>query len=48
MGKCCIRFKKVEDLPLDVIGDVIGAISVQDYIRRYETILASQKGRKKK
>ena len=23
MGKSCLRFKKLEDLPLDVIGEVL-------------------------
>jgi len=33
MGKSCVRFKRVEDLPLNVIGDTIGSISVDDYLR---------------
>jgi hypothetical protein len=36
MGKCCIRFKKLEDLPLDVIGEAIGMVSMGDYIVSYE------------
>jgi len=32
MGKCCIRFKKLEDIPLDVIGKLIGRVSVKDWI----------------
>jgi uncharacterized protein YdhG (YjbR/CyaY superfamily) len=36
MGKSCIRFKKVDDLPLDLIAEVIARISVQDYIANYE------------
>ena len=27
MGKCCIRFKRLEDLPLDVLGDTIASMS---------------------
>ncbi len=38
MGKSCIRFKKLEDIPLDVIGDSIARVSVDDYIRRYESV----------
>ena len=33
MGKSCIRFKKLEDLPLDVIGEAIGKVSMDDYIK---------------
>lgn len=36
MGKSCIRFKKLEHLPLDVIGEVIAKVPVADYIARYE------------
>jgi Domain of unknown function (DU1801) len=36
MGKCCIRFKKLEDVPLEVVGEAIGRVSVADYIMQYE------------
>jgi hypothetical protein len=36
MGKSCIRFKKTEDLALDVIGRVIAETSVDGLIARYE------------
>jgi Domain of unknown function (DU1801) len=36
MGKSCIRFKRLEDLPLDVIGDLIAAVPVEQYIEIYE------------
>jgi hypothetical protein len=32
MGKSCLRFKSLDDLPLDVIGDVIAAIPVDRMI----------------
>ncbi len=41
MGKSCIRFKKVEDLALDVIGKEISKVSVDKFITVYE------QGRKK-
>lgn len=40
MGKGCLRFKALEDLPLDVIGDIVAATSVE---RRIETEVARQK-----
>ncbi len=43
MGKSCIRFKKVESLPLDVIGEAMARVSVDDYIAAYEAILAKRK-----
>jgi hypothetical protein len=36
MGKSCIRFKKLDDLPLDVIGQVVGMTSQEDFIAMYE------------
>ncbi len=36
MGKSCIRFKKLEDLPLDVIGRTIASVSPKAYIKKYE------------
>ena len=36
MGKACVRFKKLDDLPLDFIGDVIARTPVSDYIAAYE------------
>ena len=32
MGKCCIRFKELEDIPLDVIGKLIARVPVKDWI----------------
>ena len=39
MGKSCIRFKKLEDLPLDVVAEAIGMVPVADYIARYKAAL---------
>lgn len=49
MGKCCIRFKKVEDLALDVIGEAIRRVPTKAYIEFYERALAgsSKTGAKK-
>lgn len=42
MGKCCIRFKKLEDLPLDVIGEAIRRVPADKYIAHYESAILSQ------
>ena len=45
MGKSCVRFKRVEDLPLNVIGDTIASISMDDYlaiIRKAEALRSSR------
>ena len=36
MGKSCIRFKKFDDLPLELIGALMQKISVQEWIDTYE------------
>ena len=36
MGKSCLRFKRLDDLPLDLIGEVIARTSVDDLIAAYE------------
>ncbi len=36
MGKSCIRFTRLEDIPLDAIGKIIAATSVDEHIRLYE------------
>ena len=45
-GKSCIRFKKIEDLPLDLIAQQVGKYSVEGYIKLYEkSRISSQKKR---
>jgi hypothetical protein len=43
MGKCCVRFRKIEDLPLDVVGRLIGSVSVRDFVAWCETARNSRK-----
>jgi len=43
MGKACVRFKKLEDVPLDVIGQVIARTPVKKYIASIEKALASRR-----
>jgi hypothetical protein len=37
MGKSCIRFKKLDDIPYELIGDLMKKMSVKDWIAIYET-----------
>lgn len=36
MGKSCVRFRKLDDLPLEVIGKAIAMTTVDEYIKKYE------------
>jgi len=36
MGKSCVRFKKPEDIPFDLIAELMQKLTVQDWIDLYE------------
>jgi hypothetical protein len=36
MGKSCVRFKTVDDLPIDLIGEAVARTPVESYIKIYE------------
>jgi uncharacterized protein YdhG (YjbR/CyaY superfamily) len=46
-GKGCIRFKRLEDVPLEVLGQLIARTPVADYIARIESVFASNRGKSK-
>lgn len=37
MGKSCIRFKNVKNIPFDLIGELVKKMSPQDWITIYDT-----------
>jgi hypothetical protein len=44
MGKCCVRFTKLEDIALDVLGEAIRRIPAKNYVD-YHTQAISQLGK---
>lgn len=36
MGKSCVRFKRLDDLPLEVIADEVARLPVDRFIEQYE------------
>ena len=36
MGKSCVRYRKLEDLPIDLVGKAIAGTSVAEFIQLYE------------
>jgi len=38
MGKSCIRFNRVDDIPLIVIGEIIRETTVEGFIKNYEEV----------
>ncbi len=43
MGKSCIRYKKTEDIPYDLIGELFSKMSVERYIETYISNLSKSK-----
>ena len=43
MGKSCIRFKKTEDIPFELIGALMKKMTVSDWIERYEMLYLKKK-----
>ena len=39
MGKSCIRFKKMEDIPYDLIAELAGKMTKEEWIEIYEAAL---------
>lgn len=39
MGKSCVRFKKVDDIPYDLIKELLGKMTVEEWIKIYETAI---------
>jgi hypothetical protein len=43
MGASCVRFKKLEDLNLDLIAEAIGSTSMEDYVAKEKAFRAKRK-----
>jgi|SRR5687768_3090461 len=48
MGKSCLRFKNVDDLPLDAIGKIVGSTSPEEMIAKVERVYEGRNIMKKK
>ena len=48
MGKSCMRFKKMDDLALDVVSKAISSMPVERYIELYEGVRQKGKGKREK
>lgn len=47
MGKSCVRVKKIEDVPLEVVGAIIKRVKAKDFIDYYETALKAPRPARK-
>ncbi|MEE9270000.1 MAG: DUF1801 domain-containing protein [Candidatus Krumholzibacteria bacterium] len=42
-GKSCVRFRKLDDIPLPLIGETIASIGVEEFVRRVKAIGSTRK-----
>ena len=47
MGKSCVRFKKIEDIPLDLIGELASKMTPKQWIETYENALSQHASTKR-
>lgn len=40
VGKSCVRFRKLDDLPLPLIGDSIASLKVDDFLSRMQSVVS--------
>lgn len=45
IGKGCIRFKKTDQIPFDLVGELAGKMSVEDWIECYKTQIKNRKSK---
>ena len=46
MGKSCVRFRTLDDLPVDVIGRAVAAISMEQYVAEYDHLMSVRANKK--
>jgi len=46
MGGSCVHFKSLDDLPLDVVGNTIARVTVDEYVERYQRTRTKRKPKK--
>ncbi len=42
MGKSCVRFKKMDDIPYDLIEELLGKMTVEEWIDIYESAVKNK------
>ena len=43
IGKSCVRFRRLDDLPLDVIGDAVGALTLEQFLAMHDAAASLRK-----
>ncbi len=48
MGKSCLRFKSLDDVPLDVVGSVVASTPMDKYVEAYKWTVGAKRGKRAK
>jgi len=48
MGKACVRFKDVNDVPLELITKAVARVPVKKFLAHYESVIPKNARKKKK
>jgi hypothetical protein len=48
MGKSCVRFRRLEDLPLDVVAETVARTPLDAFIDRYREVRGSSRATRKR
>ncbi len=48
VGKSCVRFRKLDDLPLPVIGEAIAYLPADEFVERVKAVHSPRKAARKK
>jgi hypothetical protein len=43
MGKSCVRFRRLDDVALDVLGEAVARTTVDEFLRRYQASRAARR-----
>ena len=42
IGKSCIRFKKTDQIPYNLIAELVKKVSLQEYVEQYQTAITKK------
>lgn len=45
VGKSCVRFRKIDDLPLSLIGETIASIPIDEFVNQTKQVRSAQKSK---
>jgi hypothetical protein len=48
VGKSCVRFRTLDDLPLDVIGEAVGALTLDEFLAMHDEAASLRKTKRRR